>query len=94
MEQAARRAADMEQREEALRQRERELAEQRRILAEEYRLLRMQRSSPTASAGGTVRQQVHSSRPAPERFAASRPGFWAWLKRVATGGTHRAFEGN
>ena len=94
MEQAARRAAEMEQREEALRQRERELAEQRRILAEEYRLLRMQRSAPNAAAGGTVRQQVHSSRPAPERFAASRPGFWAWLKRVATGGTHRAFEGN
>jgi putative secretion ATPase (PEP-CTERM system associated) len=94
MEQAARRAAEMEQREEALRQRERELAEQRRILAEEYRLLRMQRSVPAASSGGTVRQHVHSSRPAPERFAASRPGFWAWLKRVATGGTHRAFEGN
>jgi hypothetical protein len=71
------------------------LAEQRRILAEEYRLLRMQRSGAAAvSAGGIVRPHAPSSRPAPERFAASRPGFWAWLKRVATGGTHRAVEGN
>jgi putative secretion ATPase (PEP-CTERM system associated) len=92
MEQAARRAADMEQREEVLRQRERELAEQRRILAEEYRLLRMQRRVAPVSAGGTVRPHAPSSRPAPERFSASRPGFWAWLKRVATGGSHRAFE--
>ncbi len=94
MDQAARRAAEMEQRESALRQRERELAEQRRILAEEYRLLRMQRSAPAAPAGGTVRPHGPASRPAPERFTASRPGFWAWLKRVATGGSHRAFEGH
>jgi general secretion pathway protein A len=94
MEQVARRAAEMEQREETLRQRERELAEQRRILAEEYRLLRMQRSPVSAPAGGTVRQHVPSTRPAPERFTASRPGFWAWLKRIATGGSPRAFEGN
>jgi putative secretion ATPase (PEP-CTERM system associated) len=93
MEQAARRAAEMEQREAALRQRERELAEQRRVLAEEYRLLRMQRSNVAPPAGGPVRQQVRSH-PAPERFTASRPGFWAWLKRVATGGSHRAVEGN
>jgi general secretion pathway protein A len=92
MEQAARRAADIERREQTLRQREHELAEQRRILAEEYRLLRMQRSP--APAGGPVRGHVHSNRPAPERFAATRPGFWAWVKRVASGGSHRAVEGN
>ena len=92
MEQAARRAAEMERREEMLRQREQELAEQRRILAEEYRLLRMQRAVRPAPAGGTVRTHVPSSRPALERFTESRPGFWAWLKRVATGGSHRAFE--
>ena len=94
MEQAARRAAEMEQREEALRQRERELTEQRRILAEEYRLLRAQRSAPTPHASGPARQPVLSSHQSPERFAASRPGFWAWVKRVATGGSHRALEGN
>jgi general secretion pathway protein A len=94
MEQVARRAAEMDQREAALRQRERELAEQRRILAEEYRLLRMQRSPALAVASGPVRQPVSSSRPVPERFSASRPGFWAWLKRVATGGSQRALEGN
>jgi hypothetical protein len=94
VEQAARRAADMEQREEALRQRERELAEQRRVLAEEYRLLRVQRSA-AATPGRAVRVHAPSSRPIPERFTASRPeGFWAWVKRVASGGSHRAFEGN
>jgi hypothetical protein len=35
-----------------------------------------------------------AGQPVPERFNASRPGFWAWLKRVATGGSHRALEGN
>jgi putative secretion ATPase (PEP-CTERM system associated) len=95
MEQAARRAADVEQREAALRQRERELAEQRRVLAEEYRLLRMQRAAAVAtplgvSAGG----RAQFTRPASDHFTASRPGFWAWLKRVATGGSHRAMEGN
>jgi len=94
MEEAARRAADVAQREDALRQRERELAEQRRILAEEYRLLRVRRSGPSPSRPGAVRQPVHSGPPAPERFAASRPGLWAWVKRVATGGSHRAVEGN
>jgi hypothetical protein len=83
----------MEQREEALRQRERELAEQRRVLAEEYRLLRVQRSVVPAPAGMAVRRHDLSSRPAPERFLASRPGFWGWLKRVATG-AQRALEGN
>ena len=95
MEQAARRAAEMEQREAALRQRERELAEQRRVLAEEYRLLRVQRaaaSAPPRRARAPGRPV--STRPAPDHFTASRPGFWAWLKRVATGGSHRAMEGN
>lgn len=95
MEQVARRAAEMEQREAALHQRERELAEQRRILAEEYRLLRMQRSPAAPAAGGPVRKTpAQGGRPVPERFTAPRPGFWAWVKRVATGGTHRAVEGN
>jgi hypothetical protein len=94
MEQAARRAAEMEQREAALRQRERELAEQRRVLAEEYRLLRMQRAAAPAPAGASTPGSVRFTRPAPEHFTASRPGFWAWLKRVATGGSHRAMEGN
>ena len=90
MEQAARRAADMEQREEALRQRERELAEQRRILAEEYRLLRVQRAATAAAApvAAGVRRPV---RPAPERFTDSRQGLWSWLKRVANGDS--AIEG-
>jgi general secretion pathway protein A len=94
MEQAARRAAEMEQREAALRARERELAEQRRVLAEEYRLLRVQRSAATAPAGRPVRAHGHSIAPAAERFHASRPGFWAWLKRVATGGSRGAMEGH
>ena len=98
MQQAAERAAEIERREEALRHRERELAEQRRILAEEYRLLRVQR--PTPPSGGTMRVHPRPVRPAPVRpapahFTASRPeGFWAWFKRVATGGSHRAMEGN
>jgi hypothetical protein len=37
---------------------------------------------------------AQGGRPVPERFTAPRPGFWAWVKRVATGGTHRAVEGN
>ena len=94
MEQAVRRAAEMERREQALNQRERELAEQRRVLAEEYRLLRVQRAAaPTAPGRGG---RVHAaSRPIPERFTASRPeSLWTWVKRVASGGTHRAVEGN
>lgn len=94
IEHAARRAAEMTRREAALRQRERELAEQRRVLAEEYRLLRMQRSTAAPSPRGAVRQHAITGQPVPERFNASRPGFWAWLKRVATGGSHRALEGN
>jgi general secretion pathway protein A len=94
MAQATQRAAEIEQREQALRQRERELAEQRRILAEEYRLLRMQRAAGAPPGGGPVRQHAHAVRPGAERFAASRPGLWAWVKRVATGGSHRAIEGH
>ena len=95
MEQVARRAAEMERREEALRQRERELAEQRRILAEEYRLLRGQRAQTAPAPARTVRVHVQPGHPVPAHFSASRPeGFWAWFKRVATGGSHRAMEGN
>ena len=94
MEQAARRAAEIELREQALRQRERELAEQRRILAEEYRLLRMQRAAGAPPAGAPVRQHAHNVRSGAERFAPARPGLWAWVKRVASGGSHRAIEGH
>jgi putative secretion ATPase (PEP-CTERM system associated) len=91
MEQAARRAAEIEQREAAVRQRERELAEQRRILAEEYRLLRVQR---TATAAAPVVAGVSRPvRPAPERFTDSRQGLWSWLKRVANGDSDSAVEG-
>ena len=80
MEQAARRAAEIEQREEAVRHRERELAEQRRILAEEYRLLRVQRAATAATApvAAGVSRPVRST---PERFTDSRQGLWSWLKR-------------
>ena len=95
MEQIARRVAEMERREEALRQRERELAEQRRILAEEYRLLRSQRAQTLPAPARTVRVHVQPGHPAPAHFSASRPErFWAWFKRIATGGSHRAMEGN
>lgn len=91
MEQAARRAAEIEQREETLRQRERELAEQRRILAEEYRLLRVHRAAaaPVAVAPGPASRP---SRSVAERFTPERPGLWAWLKRVTNG--PGAMEGN
>jgi hypothetical protein len=91
LEQAARRAAEIDRREEAVRHRERELAEQRRILAEEYRLLRVQRAAtaPAAMAAGVGRPV----RPAPERFTDSRQGLWSWLKRVANGGSDSAMEG-
>src|SRR5688500_1256391 len=67
MEQAARRSADIEQRENALRQRERELAEQRRVLAEEYRLLRVQRAAATSAPAGGAVPLTRAGRPA-ERF--------------------------
>jgi putative secretion ATPase (PEP-CTERM system associated) len=92
MEQAARRSAEVEQREESLRHRERELAEQRRILAEEYRLLRVHRAAaaPIAVAPALASRP---GRPVAERFTPARPGLWAWLKRVTSGG-HGAMEGN
>jgi general secretion pathway protein A len=92
MEQAARRAAEIDRREEAVRNRERELAEQRRILAEEYRLLRVQRAAaaPAAPMAAGVGRPV---RPAPEPFTDSRQGLWSWLKRVANGGSDSALEG-
>jgi putative secretion ATPase (PEP-CTERM system associated) len=96
MEQAARRAAELERREEALRQRERELAEQRRVLAEEYRLLRAQRvAAPPPSTARVAYVQPRAVRPpVPPPFTASRlDGFWAWVKRVATG-SHRAVQEN
>jgi putative secretion ATPase (PEP-CTERM system associated) len=96
LEQASRRTAEVEQREVALRQRERELAEQRRVLAEEYRLLRVQRATPAApaKAPAPAPAQARLSHPASDHYTASRPGFWAWLKRVASGNSHRAMEGN
>jgi putative secretion ATPase (PEP-CTERM system associated) len=94
MEQAARRAAEIEQREATLCQRERELAEQRRVLAEEYRLLRVQRAAASTPAGIPGVGTARLNRPPSAHFTASRPGFWAWLKRVATGGSDRAMEGN
>jgi putative secretion ATPase (PEP-CTERM system associated) len=96
-EEAARKAAEIEQREQALRQRERELAEQRRVLAEEYRLLRTQRVPARAAvpATGTVRVQVPGPAPAAARFQAPRPeGFWGWVRRVTGTATGHAVEEN
>ena len=76
--------AEMEQREAALRQRERELAEQRRILAEEYRLLRVQRAAAVSAPVECPRPGTPVSAVRQPSFTTSRPGFWAWLKRVAT----------
>ena len=92
---AARRVALVEQREQALRQRERELAEQRRVLAEEYRLLRTPRAPVApAPAGGNVCVTV-PPRPTAARFATARPeGFWSWLKRLMLGTSRPAVEEN
>lgn len=92
---AARRVALVEQREQALRQRERELAEQRRVLAEEYRLLRTQRApAAPAPVGGNVCVTV-PRRPAAARFPTTRPeGFWSWLKRLMLGTSRPAVEEN
>jgi putative secretion ATPase (PEP-CTERM system associated) len=84
-EQATARAANLDQREQALRQRERELADQRRILAEEYRLLRTQR--PAQPPGPAVRMHgpsvAHSS---PARFGSARQETaWARIKRFLMG---------
>ena len=94
MEQAARRAADIEQREEALRQRERELAEQRRILAEEYRLLRVQRAAAAPPTG--VPRAGMPVQPAGARATSrqSRPRVLGLAEARRHGGSHRAIEGN
>ncbi len=88
---AASRAARLDQREQSLRQRERELAEQRRVLAEEYRLLRNRNAAapdPAAAPAGAVRVQV-----APARFDPARPeGFWGRVKRVMLGTSQPAVE--
>jgi putative secretion ATPase (PEP-CTERM system associated) len=56
------RAAQLDQREQAVRQRERELAEQRRILAEEYRLLRARGAgSGEPARSPAIRVQVPSA---------------------------------
>jgi putative secretion ATPase (PEP-CTERM system associated) len=85
------RAAELDEREQAVRQRERELAEQRRILAEEYRLLR----SRTASAAqpytppGAVRVQVPTSM---RSDAARNQSFWRRVKRTMLGASSPALE--
>jgi putative secretion ATPase (PEP-CTERM system associated) len=94
LEQAAVRAAELDQREQAVRQRERELAEQRRILAEEYRLLRAQAQAAPVAAAPAMRVQVgNAARHAPERFAPVRPmGFWARIKRAMLGVSAHAVD--
>jgi hypothetical protein len=81
----AARAAQLDQREEALRQRERELAEQRRILAEEYRLLRTRATSASpaqagiGSAPSAIRVQVQQ----PMRMTTERhESLWRRTKRM------------
>lgn len=84
------RAADLDQREQALRQRERELADQRRVLAEEYRLLRTHRTPPVPA----VRVHVpHAAQPAPMRFGPARQeSGWARFKRFLLGTDVPAIE--
>jgi putative secretion ATPase (PEP-CTERM system associated) len=84
-EQATARAANLDQREQALRQRERELADQRRILAEEYRLLRTHR--PVQPPGPAVRMHVSSvAHSSPARFGSARQETaWARIKRFLMG---------
>jgi putative secretion ATPase (PEP-CTERM system associated) len=89
-EEAAARAARLEQREQAVRQRERELAEQRRVLAEEYRLLRSRNAAAAAvsAAPAAVRVQV-----APARFNPARSeSLWGRFKRVLLGASQPAVE--
>ena len=84
------RAAELDQREQAVRQRERELAEQRRILAEEYRLLRSRTASGSHpyTPPDTLRVQVQS----PLRAHAERSGsLWQRVKR-AVGASSPAME--
>ena len=93
---AAARASAITQREQAITQRERELAEQRRVLAEEYRLLRHRQAprptAPAAAAPATARRVAPP--PPAMRFRSTRPdGFFAWLRRLISGRTHRLVEG-
>jgi hypothetical protein len=60
------------------------------VLAEEYRLLRMQRSAASPPSAAPVRRQPPPPGTGSERFAAQRPGWWAWVKRVS----QRAVEGS
>jgi putative secretion ATPase (PEP-CTERM system associated) len=85
------RAAELDQREQAVRIREQELAEQRRILAEEYRLLR----SRTASTphGYTPPQSVRVQVQAPLRARDGRPeSGWQRIKRIMLGASSPAME--
>ena len=77
------RAAQLDQREQAIRQRERELAEQRRILAEEYRLLRT-RSTTSAQAGlGSAPPAIRVQVQQPLRMTSERQEtLWQRIKRV------------
>jgi general secretion pathway protein A len=79
------RAAQLDQREEALRQRERELAEQRRILAEEYRLLRTKASSaaPAQAGIGSSPQAIRVQVQQPIRMTTERhESLWQRTKKM------------
>ena len=85
------RAAELDQREQAVRQRERELAEQRRILAEEYRLLRSRTPASTQpyTSPHSVRVQVQ----APLRSQTERvESLWQRVKRTMLGASSPAME--
>lgn len=87
----SRRAAELDEREQAVRQRERELAEQRRILAEEYRLLRT-RTAATPHAY-TPPQSVRVQVQAPLRQGDQAPGsVWQRIKRIMLGASSPAME--
>jgi putative secretion ATPase (PEP-CTERM system associated) len=85
------RAAQLDQREQAVSQRERELAEQRRVLAEEYRLLRTRPAAFPAQAPA-MRVRVPAAEPA-ARFASAPPeGLWGRIKRTMLGTAAPAVE--
>lgn len=86
------RAAELDEREQAVRQRERELAEQRRILAEEYRLLRARTAA--APHAYTPPQSVRVQVQAPLRSQGDRaPGsVWQRIKRIMLGASSPAME--
>lgn len=86
------RAAQLDQREEALRQRERELAEQRRILAEEYRLLRTRSTAPAQAGIGSAPQAIRVQVQQPLRMTTERHDtLWQRIKRMM-GATSPAME--